>query len=598
MKINFFNNLLSIIKRFPVVIFALSLNFYILSSAIIFNDVLLGLFDMKELNTFPIFIATIFSFGMYIFTESLGFGFLKRNFLQILPVTSALFLIKNTNEYILENWIILFSAVILFILFTLVSPFIKDFFNKKYDNFKNYVFIYSLLEKGILTGVLSFLVFLLGIILIYTLFSLFPDLGGEDIIPVWVFFVSILFTPMFFLSLVCNLDFKFKEDLESKKILSFLIRYIGVIFVSVFFLILVAYTFKFFIIDSTNLAKGFSTMIISFIFIGVILYLSLFIFQKPSKLLIYFKASLPFVFILGSLLVIYFTYLRFEQHGLTIPRYLSFIFAFSVILFSIYSIFIKIKIINFIFFTASIFLIFSFGPWSIYQLPEKIQLEKLNEYLLEAKMMKDGKIIPAKDIDDKLLSEIDDLISNLCNRHGCDSIKVLEDYITNAKNEVVKNNDVYNYNTHGHMVIYYILRDLNIEKKNNHKDITYYKKNNYFELQSINIKDYDILYNITHGDKNRPIGNNTIFNIDANFKELTITENTEEHGEKILEKFSLNDFVKKMESNKSDLLTMDQMSYEINSAKYSIKIVLKYFNQTSYNNPFYTYSGYLLLKEK
>ena len=73
-------------------------------------------------------------------------------------------------------------------------------------------------------------------------------------------------------------------------------------------------------------------------------------------------------------------------------------------------------------------LLISIGPWSVYQLPEQRQLQRLETNLELAGILKENMIIIPEDamqIDPKLSGEIYNGISYVCDWNNCESIKKL-----------------------------------------------------------------------------------------------------------------------------------------------------------------------------
>lgn len=122
-------------------------------------------------------------------------------------------------------------------------------------------------------------------------------------------------------------------------------------------------------------------------------------------------------------MLFYAIYLRIAQYGLTTSRYLVVISGIILLGLSLYYIFSKKKSIIAIPATFSIFaIIFSFGPWGIHYLPQKLQFESLKKLMTETKMYENGKFSPYNL--EKFGTEKQKLIYGkmqyLCNYNSCD----------------------------------------------------------------------------------------------------------------------------------------------------------------------------------
>jgi hypothetical protein len=125
-------------------------------------------------------------------------------------------------------------------------------------------------------------------------------------------------------------------------------------------------------------------------------------------------------------MLLYAIYLRIQQYDLTIDRYIVVVFGILLLTISIYFICSKKKRLLAIPVTVTLFtLLISFGPWSIFSLPEARQLARLEANLQKAGILVDGQIVPLKsyeDIDENLSSQIHSGIRYVCYYSDCKAI--------------------------------------------------------------------------------------------------------------------------------------------------------------------------------
>jgi hypothetical protein len=87
-------------------------------------------------------------------------------------------------------------------------------------------------------------------------------------------------------------------------------------------------------------------------------------------------------------MLFYAIYLRIAQYDITINRYFVVVFGIWLLLISIYYVLSKKKYLGNITVLLTLFtVIISVGPWSVYQLPESRQLERLKTNLIEANIL-------------------------------------------------------------------------------------------------------------------------------------------------------------------------------------------------------------------
>lgn len=108
-----------------------------------------------------------------------------------------------------------------------------------------------------------------------------------------------------------------------------------------------------------------------------------------------FRKFLPFVVFPQIFMLFYAIYLRINQYGLTTNRYIVVLAGVALFLISLYYIISKKKSLKYIPMIFSIMaFVFSFGPWGIHSLPQKLQFESLKNILVETQMYENGEFKP------------------------------------------------------------------------------------------------------------------------------------------------------------------------------------------------------------
>ena len=258
---------------------------------------------------------------------------------------------------------------------------------KNEENFYSYNI--NLLTIFLHSQFLSLLSFLFLAFLFFLLESLFSIKIKEKSYFKMFYLSSILVATFLFLG-------KYLKSLkESKKlpitIFQIIGKYILIPFFSIYLIVFYIYILK--ILIEKTLPKGtlvYICLSISFlsIFLSLILY-------SPQNKSYFIKKLVKFfsLFLLPILIILFIAIgVRIQQYGLSIYRYIVLLTGIWITITSFYIIF-GGKKISFIPKSLIFFLIFfSFGPWGIFSLPEKNQVESIIKILEEKKLLdKNGK---------------------------------------------------------------------------------------------------------------------------------------------------------------------------------------------------------------
>ena len=399
-------------------------------------------------------LSFFFSIAIYFFCESKQFISVKKWLYQLITLGFAwlfyYFFEENLFSSIQAETIVYVILTLLGVLaFLFVSFNMRNFSTRVSSQENFYVAVYSLAIKSIMAIIVGVVSMILGAIAFSAIFSLFDikNITEEDWYGYWMSFSALLFAPMYFLANLPNFSEKNQfeiNEVANKKFFSFLINYVGLPAIVIYFLILYAYTVKV-LINFSEWPRGEVTwMVILFSFFGYLIYFASFVFVskfRPAKI---FRNILPIAVILQTLMLFYAIGLRIKQYDITMNRYLVVVFGLWLFGLSLYYIVSRKKDLRMFFSSLLVAVILmSFGPWSVYLMPERRQLARLETNLKEANILQaDGSIVPLDkygDISVELSCDIYGGIEYLCNYHGC---KMLEPFFAKEISEIKRNDKV------------------------------------------------------------------------------------------------------------------------------------------------------------
>ena len=489
----------NVFSRFPVsVIFVLIFSWLLLSllhwdfSQISENNILRWIFSSV--------IWFFFSLWFYIFSESKDQTKLSKHFIQLIPVWyTILFYIffQNTLESIDE--VIFFTLSIAWIIwFLFFAPYIKNILSGNWKQSVYYTYFYNISVIILTSFILGWILFSLWSIGITAVHQLF-DLSGyftNEIYGDWAIIALWLITPLIALTKIPKKREFTNNYFNENVFFSFLIKYIAIPFIYLYFIILYVYSAKV-LMNFWDWPKGEVTwMVIWFSIFGYLIYIFSYIFEEKNNFIKTFRKYFPFAVIPQIFMLFYAIYLRISQYDITINRYFVVIFWIWLLCISLYYALSKKKYLGNITVLLTLFtVIISVWPWSVYQLPESRQLERLKNNLIEANILQENIILPLdnySDIDKELSKEIYGWINYLCGFNNCDEIKKLFPEITkkiikeqedeNARNLKMNPSNKYfqNYNWPNQ---WEIIRGISDKIKVKH----YYESDNQDEFESINV---------------------------------------------------------------------------------------------------------------
>ncbi len=286
--------------------------------------------------------------------------------------------------------------------------------NLMYWNFNIRIF------RQLISGAFSTLLLFAGLALaMYATEQLFDvHIPGKFYSYLSVLLLGLLYS-LIFLSGIPAIDERLRQPYSYPKALKIFVQYILIPIALVYLVILYIYGFKILILWS--LPKGWVTYLISgFAALGIFAFILIYPIHRKNPFLHryyiwFFPLLLPLLLLLSAAI-----YVRIENYGITVNRYLLIVLFLWLSGTSIYLILNKLR--NIIAIPASIFailLLISFGPWGISRVSINSQIHRLTELLQKNKRFKEGKYVKSSStihFEDK--KRISSIVSYLCQEHG------------------------------------------------------------------------------------------------------------------------------------------------------------------------------------
>ncbi|MFK7780548.1 MAG: DUF4153 domain-containing protein [Candidatus Gracilibacteria bacterium] len=425
-------NIRTIISRFTIsiiIIFIVSVLFFINIHAELVQSMNEELFRIIT----SLIVTFFFSIGIYLGTESSSYSKLKKTLFQLIPLGFGVLLYSvfssDFNDF--ENILFIIISFFGIIFYLFFAPYLKNILKNNTKQTVFYTYFYNISVLFLISFILGGVLYGLGMIGITTVFELFDirEFISNDIYSDWATLALAFFTPLFALTKIPNKKSFNENHFNENVFFSFLIKYIAIPFIYIYFIILYAYTVKV-LSNFGDWPKGeVSWIVIGFSIFGYITYIFSYIFEEKNKAIRIFRKFFPFVVIPQIFMLFYAIYLRISQYDITINRYLVVIFGAWLLIISLYYVFSKKKFLPIIPFLLTVFtIIISVGPWSVHNLPEDRQLDRLENNLIKANILKDGVVTPLnsfEDIDKDLSKNIYSGIDYLCDFDNCNTIKEL-----------------------------------------------------------------------------------------------------------------------------------------------------------------------------
>jgi hypothetical protein len=429
---NMKNQLKTIFYRFPISIIFIVVFAWLLLSLLHWD------FNQSVENNlirwvFSSIIWFFFSVWFYLYSESNEQSKITKNIVQLIPIGySSLFFIFFQHTFNSIEEIIFFLLSLTWIIwFLFFSPYIKNLLNWNWKQSIYYTYFYNISVVILTSCILWWILFALWAIWITAVHQLF-DLSGyftDEIYWDWAIWALWVITPLFALIKIPNKREFTNNYFNENAFFSFLVKYIAIPFIYIYFIILYLYSVKV-LMNFSEWPKGEVTwMVIWFSIFWYLIYIFSYIFEEKNNFIKTFRKYFPFAVMPQIFMLFYAIYLRVAQYDITINRYFVIVFWIWLLLISIYYAFSKKKYLWNITVLLTLFtVIISVGPWSVYQLPESRQLERLKNNLVKANILKADTINSLEsysDINQDLSKEIYGWIKYLCDFDNCNEIKQL-----------------------------------------------------------------------------------------------------------------------------------------------------------------------------
>lgn len=611
---NLKNNIRDIILRFPlwvlIIIIITTLfivNIHVTFTQLVQNDIYKYIISL---------IVTFFlSISVYISTENSNITNSKRKLFQIIPILFWIFFYFSFEKTIgnIENIIFIILSLVWIISYLFFAPYIKKLINKDIEQTIYYTYFYKISVVFLTSIILWIVLFILWYIAISAVFSLFDITWtyNNKIISDWTTIALSFISPLFLLTQIPNKINYNENKFSENPFFSFLTKYIAIPFIYVYFVILYAYSIKV-LSNFWEWPKWeVSWLVVWFSTFWFIIYIFSYIFEETNKFIKTFRKSFPFVVVPQLFMLFYAIYLRINQYDITINRYFVVVFWIWLSVLSVYFIFSKIKHLSVIPIVLTLFtIIISVWPWSVYNLPESRQYDRLVKNLETAWILKNETIIPLKnfsDINQDLSKNIYSWVDYVCQFNNCEKIislfpeqynKLLEksksdfekqrtdDLIYYANNEQVKKeveNRVYNLPSEWE-ISYFINNEIKVknyfDSKENLALIDLYASSDIFPLD---VSWYSKIYSVNNF-KDVIKNNSWYINIDAKTIEIR-WENWE-----IIDTIDIKDIIDSLitKYNNNDI---EKSSLEISDLTFVIWNYKIIFNNLSIRNPDYKWDS-------
>mgnify|MGYP000858185832 FL=1 len=446
-----------------------------------------------------------------------------------------------------------------------------------------------------------------GLILALTALKLLFDVSIHEELYVEIWIVTIgFFNTWFFVSGIPD-DFDQLDTIyEYPKGLKIFSQYVLLPLLGLYLLILYSYGGK--ILITSNWPKGIVAYLIIFVSIlGILTFLLLHPYGNLKESSWIKKSSRGYYFVLIPLLVLLFIaiFMRINDYGITINRYAILVLAIWIAIVCLYTALGKTNI-KFIPTSLAIMLILvSFGPWGMFSVSERSQVNRLKTILEQSKILVNGKIknepIWVKDslprlyasnefknegvLTDTLHNEVKSIVEYLDDHHGYASIRSWYqqdiDAIVILKQSKKDTASAYYYDTESDVY----MRSLGLKNEwsyiDKHNRFLRFNRNDETRITEISGYDYLVSFDqYVFGLKDRGVTNfhlnQTDFALtyaDKPIAKLTLKSKNDTF------QFALHDLIEKLKSKYNHLsnseLPVAEMTLRASNTVYEVKIELQ-----------------------
>jgi hypothetical protein len=388
--------------------------------------------------TFTLIVTFFLSVGTTLFRESRKSGDALSGTLQAFPVVYGIgfFFVADylgANDLTGVTFFLLHLAGFLALLF--VAPYLGRVTAQKGAErvreqasvgYSNYFTLVAWTElMAAIVGGASLALGTIAIGSVVTLFDLRSVMETDKIFGTWATLSLALIAPLYALIHFPDASSVRRDEYETNRFFSFLVRFVGIPAIFVYFVILYAYSVRV-LVHFHDWPKGIvSWMVIGFSSFGYLVYAFAKPYEKGSKAITAFRKFFPFAVLPQILMLFYAIYLRIAQYDLTMNRYFVVVFGVWLTAVSIYFAASKGKSLGFIPSSlATLAILISFGPWSVFSLPLERQYGRLMHHLEEAGMLQNGKPVRiSTPLDATLENSITSEIDAVCEYRKCAKLR-------------------------------------------------------------------------------------------------------------------------------------------------------------------------------
>lgn len=454
------------------------------------------------------------------------------------------------------------------------SPYVKKGFSLERRGF--WQFNQSLFERILITAVYSGVLYAglsIAILSFDTLFDV--QIDSKRYLQLFFFILGVFNTWFFLSGLPKNFEELDTRDLYTKGVKVFT-QYVLLPLVFIYLLILYMYMGK--IIIQWQLPMGWvSYLVLGFSITGIF---SLLLIEplKGTEGNNWIKIfSKWYYLVLFPLIVLLFVAIlrRTGEYGITERRYFVFVLAVWLTFIALYFSISKVKNIKIIPYSLCIIaFLTSFGPWGAFSVSERSQIGRLEEILVNNKILIEGKILKANiQISEEEGQDVSSIINFLKERNSLDRIQPWFDMKIDTINSSMENG-IYKSQ------VVKIMDLMGIKYVNYRKNFREENKNLYVSLREygfVNVKNYDYMlkyfYNLN--DREGKINQHRVdsthlisFEFNPDESALKIKDN-----DIVIEKIVISDFIESIRKVKSEP-TMKDMSIDGENEKIKYKIVV------------------------
>jgi hypothetical protein len=250
----------------------------------------------------------------------------------------------------------------------------------------------------------------------------------------------VLFGGIYFLANVPDKTEKYKQIYNFNKFLKVLGLYILLPILAIYSLILYVYLAQ--IMVKWQLPNGYVSTLVSVLGLGGFLtMLILFPLRiEKNKVTIFFSKYFPILLLPLLILMSVGIFRRLGDYGMTINRLYVLIlniwlYGICLYIFVSRARHLKWIVISF----ATVLLISSVGPWSVYHVTKRSMLKEIGQMLSESRLLKDGKVIDNQDksikLDPKVSDQLSEDIKYISNNYGIEKLQSF--FSQSIKNETL-----------------------------------------------------------------------------------------------------------------------------------------------------------------